>query len=204
MSIKKPLTLLRFLSPNPLPFFAPSLTPLNHTFAPVSTHLSHYATYAAAVNGFSSRKLLSETRKLLYAKLTKPSKPPAISSGLSAGFPKRKSYLGGTITHSPDAPGGPAYLIPFFFADPAIVRLTQALDATRAGNEQTDSPNIIFKAHIVIPNLLVLLIVVLNLSLFGLLANYERGRKLLLSKPGLFSGGLVSHEVSFFFLLSSA
>lgn len=83
------------------------------------------------------------------------------------------------------------------------MRLTQALDATRAGNEQTDSPNIIFKAHIVIPNLLVLLIVVLNLSLFGLLANYERGRKLLLSKPGLFSGGLVSHEVSFF-LLSSA
>lgn len=60
------------------------------------------------------------------------------------------------------------------------MRLTQALDATRAGNEQIDSPNIIFKAHIVIPNLLVLLIVVLNLSLFGLLANYERGRKLLL------------------------
>lgn len=158
----------------------------------------HYATYAAAVNGFSSRKLLSSTRKALYSKLTKPSKPLSLTKGLSAGFPKRKSYLGGTITYAPDAPGGACYLIPFFFADPAIVRLSQALDATRASSSggQTDSPNVLFKAHIVIPNFLVLLVVVIHLTIFGLMANYEWSRKLLLSKPSWFSAGAVSHEVS--------
>ncbi len=100
-----------------------SKRPLGRATCAVDSHAlhavtrRHYATYQAAVNGFATRKQLGKQRKELYGKfLTGKAKPKAIESGFGAGFPKRRSYLGGAIVYDEVQN---SWLLPFFFADPA-------------------------------------------------------------------------------------
>lgn len=146
----------------------------------------HYATYEAAINGFSTRKHLSAVRKQLYAKLPRP-KPQPVEHGLSSGLPSRPGRFGGAINYAPDQG---VYLIPFFFADPAIVRLSQSLQASLG----QDVPPVQFAFWIAIPSLPVLIVLTLALVLFGVLAQFSIGRTLLLRYPRIFTAGMVSHE----------
>ncbi|PWN28797.1 hypothetical protein BDZ90DRAFT_131221 [Jaminaea rosea] len=98
----------------------------------------HYATYEAAINGFSTR----------------------------------------------------LYLLPFFFADPSIIRLSQSLQA----HLNQDVPPVVFSVWLAIPSLTVLLFALVALTIFGILANFSLGRALLLRYPRIFSLGMVSHQ----------
>lgn len=146
----------------------------------------HFATYEAAVNGFSTRKQLAAVRKELYAKLPRP-KPKLVQDGLPSGLPKRPGVLGGAINYAADQG---LYLLPFFFSDPSVVRLSQALSAKL----EQDVPPVIFAFWIAIPSLPVLLFVTFALIIFGLVSSFSLGRKLLLTYPRVFSAGMVSHE----------
>ncbi|KAK0553613.1 hypothetical protein OC846_002454 [Tilletia horrida] len=163
----------------------------------------HFATYASAINGFATRALLGQTRKALGKILPRPPKPAAVAVGLSDGLPKRTTRVPG-ILYAPEFTDLAAstnsqsrnhsrkgtYLLPFFFADPAVVRLSQALDS----DLKTGVPSIKLAAWINIPRLRWLLLVIPALSWFGLLASFKLGRMLLLNFPKTFSFGRVSHE----------
>lgn len=146
----------------------------------------HFATYEAAVNGFSTRKQLGAVRKQLYSKLPKV-KPSPVEQGLTSGLPSRKGSLGGMINYVEEQG---VYAIPFFFADPSIVRLGQSLDAHHANGV----PPVQFAFWITIPTLSLLLLTITALTLFGLMASFSLGKSLLLKYPKLFSAGMVSHE----------
>lgn len=146
----------------------------------------HYATYEAAINGFSTRKHLSSVRKALYAKLPRP-KPQPVEHGLPSGLPKRKGRFRGLINYAPDQG---LYLLPFFFADPSIIRLSQSLQA----HLNQDVPPVVFSVWLAIPSLTVLLFALVALTIFGILANFSLGRALLLRYPRIFSLGMVSHQ----------
>lgn len=145
----------------------------------------HFATYEAAINGFSTRKHLSTVRKALYSKLPRP-KPQPVDHGLPSGLPKRKGRYGGLINYAPDQG---LYLLPFF-ADPSIIRLSQGLQA----HLEQDVPPVVFAVWLAVPSLAVLLFALVALTIFGILANFSLGRTLLLRYPRLFSFGMVSHE----------
>lgn len=146
----------------------------------------HYATYEAAINGFSTRNHLSAVRTELYAKLPSP-KPAPVQQGLPSGLPKRPRMLGGAINYAPDQG---LYMFPFFFSDPSIVRLSQALSA----KAQQDVPPVVFAFWLAIPSLPVLLLVSAALIVFGIVSSFSLGRKLLLRYPRIFTAGMVSHE----------
>ncbi|CAD6901936.1 unnamed protein product [Tilletia caries] len=156
----------------------------------------HFATYASAVNGFSTRHILAKTRKALGSLLPRPPKPAALAVGLSDGLPRRQTRVPGVL-YAPeyqDATGSGqtrgTYLLPFFFADPAVVRLSHALDV----DLKTKVPPIKLVAWINIPKLRALLLVITSLSFFGIMAGFKWGRSSLLRFPKLFSSGMVSHE----------
>jgi len=138
----------------------------------------HYATYEAAVKGFGSQNALRKLRKELARVLTKP-KP--------VGRPLDVKKGGLPVSQDPRISG---WLLPYFFSDPAVVRLTQALDK-HLGN---DIPPVHFGAHIVIPNLKILVLVVIFFTIFQFLAQYSWGRKVLLAYPEIFSYGMVSQN----------
>ncbi|CEH18920.1 Uncharacterized membrane protein [Ceraceosorus bombacis] len=160
----------------------------------------NFGTYASAVNGFASRDKLIRTRKALYDRPAKGDRPA--STGLlptpkpqakQLGFPKR----GGILKWANEVK---AYLVPFIFADPAVVRLTQSLQYKQAkqngasGNNPRLTP-IIFKAWVEVPSLRILLTLFFYGALFTLFAKFEAGRNILLQHPKLFSGGVFSKEL---------
>ncbi|PWN43629.1 hypothetical protein IE81DRAFT_322284 [Ceraceosorus guamensis] len=159
----------------------------------------NFGTYASAVNGFASRDTLIRTRKALYDRPAKGDRPA--STGLlptpkpqakQLGFPKR----GGILKWASEVN---AYLIPFIFADPAVVRLTQSLQYKQAKQNGASANNpsltpIIFKAWVEVPSLRILLTLFFYGALFTLFAKFEAGRNILLQHPKLFSGGVFSKE----------
>ncbi|KAE8259568.1 hypothetical protein A4X13_0g923 [Tilletia indica] len=160
----------------------------------------HFATYASAVNGFATRHILAKTRKALGSLLPRPPKPAAVAVGLSDGLPRRQTRVPGVL-YAPEyqdlsvvgqgrAPQRGTYLLPFFFADPAVVRLSQSLDV----DLKTGVPPIKLVTWINVPKLRALLLIIASLSCFGILASYRWGRSILLRFPKLWSMGIVSHE----------
>ncbi|KZV88403.1 hypothetical protein EXIGLDRAFT_772765 [Exidia glandulosa HHB12029] len=143
----------------------------------------HYATYAAAVEGFGSagialpqiRKRLTQT---MWSTRSPASRPP--------GPPVRvhKGLLG--VSRDARIDG---FTIPYFFSDPAVVRLSQALDAYLS----TGVPPTHFAAYIVVRGWYVLALLTFYFTIFQALVPFEAGRRLLLAYPKLFTGGLVSH-----------
>ncbi|KZT28298.1 hypothetical protein NEOLEDRAFT_1167606 [Neolentinus lepideus HHB14362 ss-1] len=136
-----------------------------------------FATYQAAVEGFGSVGELRNVRKALSAKqprLTTVGPRPKAPAGFLGKFP-------------PYFPRVSGYLIPYFFADPAVVRQTQILEAVHSAG----LPPIQFGAYLVIPSLRVLLLMMFYLTIFSFLAIRKWGRDLLLRHPKLFSHGTV-------------
>ncbi|CAO1631693.1 unnamed protein product [Sympodiomycopsis kandeliae] len=159
----------------------------------------HYATYEAAINGFSTRKQLSMVRRQLFAKLPKVKPSPLQEQEnsktiRSSGLPNRKGHLGGAIKRIPasEKEVGGVYVLPFFFADPAVVRLSQHLSAYL--NQEDINPPAQSIFWFVIPTLPILLLILIGLSLFGLMTTFSLGKMLLLKYPRFFSAGLVSHD----------
>ncbi|KAF9897705.1 hypothetical protein BX616_005122, partial [Lobosporangium transversale] len=87
-----------------------------------------------------------------------------------------------------------AYTIPFFFADPSVVRLSQQLVLQDKDLKSVQSPPVQFAAYICIPTFKALAITIFASTVFGLLAPYEFGRKILMKYPRLFTMGVFSHE----------
>ncbi|TFK52962.1 hypothetical protein OE88DRAFT_1656672 [Heliocybe sulcata] len=137
----------------------------------------NFATYQAAVEGFGS---VGELRKIRKALSVKQPRPPTVG-------PRPKAPSGFLGKFPPYVPRAGGYLIPYFFADPAIVRQTQILEVMQSADLQA----IQFGAYLVIPSLRVLLLMMFYFMIFNFLATRKWGRDLLLRYPKLFSHGTV-------------
>jgi hypothetical protein len=80
---------------------------------------------------------------------------------------------------------------PFFFADPAVVRLSQALIGEEEG---ADFQPIQFIAWISVPSLHVLSLLAIYFLVFSFLSKFSLGQRLLLNHPKTFTKGVFSHE----------
>ncbi|KAG0363381.1 saccharopine dehydrogenase-like oxidoreductase [Gamsiella multidivaricata] len=138
---------------------------------------AHYATYESAVHGFGSAGLLRQLRKAA----NRPSVPK----------------IGPTLPVNPKphwVHKVAAYTVPFFFADPSVIRLSQQLVLQDKDLATVQSPPVQFSAYICIPTFKVLAMMIFASTMFGTLARYEWGRNLLLKHPRLFTMGMFGHE----------
>jgi hypothetical protein len=89
-----------------------------------------------------------------------------------------------------------AYTIPFFFADPSVVRLSQqlVLQDRDLHQQSVESPPVQFSAYICIPTFKALAMGILASTVFGFLARFRWGQRLLLRHPRFFTLGLFSHQ----------
>ncbi|CAO3689068.1 hypothetical protein CU097_014286 [Rhizopus azygosporus] len=138
-----------------------------------------YATFESAVHGFGSAELLREIRK---------------ASNL-----KKLEYVGQRLTFhkgvTKDREFG--YHVPFIFADPSVVRLSQQIFATGLVQDKTDRPappTTQFAAYLLLPSLWAVILYVIYGYIFSFLATIHWGRQLLLKHPEFFSAGLFSKE----------
>lgn len=92
------------------------------------------------------------------------------------------------------------YHVPFMFADPSIVRLSQQLFLTGYADTPSKKPDVLFPptvqfaGYLLLPSLYATILFVIYGYIFSFLAGSPWGRNLLLSRPELFSGGLFSKE----------
>ncbi|KAI8069600.1 saccharopine dehydrogenase [Gongronella butleri] len=148
-----------------------------------------YATYESAVHGFGSVELLREIRKVSdLAQLPRP-------VGRKLTFHKR-------LTKDKQL----GYHVPFVFADPSIVRLSQQLFLTGYGKcaEQKEGgkvkettampPTVQFAAYSLLPSLWIALLYFVYGLIFKFLAASPWGRQLLLAYPEKFSAGVFSRD----------
>ncbi|CAO3581242.1 unnamed protein product [Absidia cylindrospora] len=143
-----------------------------------------YATYESAVHGFGSVELLREIRKASdLATLPRPAGPKLT-------FHKR-------LTRDKQL----GYHVPFVFADPSIVRLSQQLFLTGYATPQNNSnkkasmpPTIQFAAYCLLPSLWIGFLYFLYGFVFSFLAASPWGRQLLLRYPEQFSAGVFSRD----------
>ncbi|KAI8342665.1 saccharopine dehydrogenase [Chlamydoabsidia padenii] len=133
-----------------------------------------YATYESAVHGFGSVELLREIRK---ASELPPLPRP---SGPKLGFHKRLSY---------DKQLG--YHVPFVFADPSIVRLSQQLFLS---SHASPPPTVQFAAYCLLPSLWIGVLYFIYGAIFSFMASSPWGRQLLLRYPERFSAGIFSRD----------
>jgi hypothetical protein len=92
-----------------------------------------------------------------------------------------------------------AYVVPFVFADPSVVKLSQRLFLTGYGvtpsaSKQALPPTVQFAAYTILPSLLVVILYYMVLIIFGSLSSTPWGRSLLLKYPEFFSYGLFSRN----------
>ncbi|KAI7899559.1 uncharacterized protein BX663DRAFT_183375 [Cokeromyces recurvatus] len=142
-----------------------------------------YATYESAVHGFGSAELLKEIRKACTLK--------------ELPYPQGQKIVFHKGASRDDEFG---YRVPFVFADPSVVRLSQKIFLTGLANTEKQKsdvgvpPPIQFAAYLLLPSLWVLILYVIYGFIFSFLASYTWGRTLLLNHPELFSHGLFSKE----------
>ncbi|KAG0059185.1 hypothetical protein BGZ89_000590 [Linnemannia elongata] len=137
----------------------------------------HYATYASAVHGFGSAGLLRQLRKTA-------NRPQIPKIGPSLAVNPKPHWVSKVA----------AYTIPFFFADPSVIRLSQQLVLQDKDLQASQSPPVQFSAYFCIPTFKALAMAIFASTAFGLLAKYETGRRFLLKHPRLFTLGVFSHE----------
>ncbi|KAG0329430.1 hypothetical protein BG000_000083 [Podila horticola] len=137
----------------------------------------HYATYESAVHGFGSAGLLRQLRRTANRPLV-----PKIGYNLAVN---PKPHWVHKVA---------AYTVPFFFADPSVIRLSQQMVLQDKDLSSVQSPPVQFSAYICIPSFKALAITIFASTVFGLFAKYESGRKFLLKHPRLFTMGIFSHE----------
>lgn len=151
----------------------------------------HFATYQSAVLGYGSVKELKRTRREYVARhphlarIPFPGPPP----------PKRGAFF----WHSG------SWCLPFMGSDASVVRRSQravhaqrllAADAAATGGA-TQSPlplPVHYEAYFTVSSTWNLCLTILFGGALSLLAPWAWGRRLLLAFPGLFSGGIFSHQ----------
>ncbi|XP_055325410.1 saccharopine dehydrogenase-like oxidoreductase [Sitodiplosis mosellana] len=132
----------------------------------------HYGTWESAVYGLAHAKELSAIRKKLFKEPLPYSKPKQI---------KRPAV------HKSDLVN--AWCLPFLGSDRSVVLRSQ-----RFLYEHEQKRPIQMQAYVQFKSLLTVLMVSFMGIIFGILAKYSFGRKLLLKYPKLFSLGFISHE----------
>ncbi|KAG0273894.1 hypothetical protein BGZ95_010306 [Linnemannia exigua] len=137
----------------------------------------HFATYESAVHGFGSAGLLRQLRKTA-------NRPQIPKIGPLLVVNPKPHWVSKVA----------AYTVPFFFADPSVIRLSQQLVIQDKDLHASQSPPVQFSAYICIPSFKALAMTILASTAFGLLAKYEAGRRFLLKHPRLFTLGTFSHE----------
>ncbi|KAI1315574.1 hypothetical protein EDD11_000649 [Mortierella claussenii] len=137
----------------------------------------HFATYESAVHGFGSAALLRQLRRTA-------NRPQIPKIGPMLAVNPKPHWVHKVA----------AYTVPFFFADPSVVRLSQQLVLQDKDLQSVQSPPIQFSAYICIPTFKALAATIFASTVFGLFARYEFGRKFLLKHPRLFTMGIFSHE----------
>lgn len=142
-----------------------------------------YATYESAVHGFGSAELLREIRKA--STLAKLPRVEGRKLAFHKGVTKDKEF---------------GYHVPFVFADPSVVRLSQQIFLSGLAKTEKEKPNVIvpptvqFAAYLLIPSLWGVILYTIYGFIFSFLAGSPWGRNLLLGHPELFSAGLFSKE----------
>ncbi|KAG1461999.1 hypothetical protein G6F56_005608 [Rhizopus delemar] len=139
-----------------------------------------YTTYESAVHGFGSVELLREIRKA--STLKKLGAPVGQRLKFYKGVTKDKEF---------------GYRVPFFFADPSIVRLSQQIFLTGLASTEEDKPvppTVQFAAYILLPSLLAVIMFTVYGFVFSFLSRVHWGRQILLKHPKFFSAGLFSKE----------
>ncbi|RCH88134.1 hypothetical protein CU097_006701 [Rhizopus azygosporus] len=132
-----------------------------------------------AVHGFGSAELLREIRK---ASTLKKLEYAGQRLKFHKGVTKDKEF---------------GYHVPFIFADPSVVRLSQQIFATGLVQDKTDRPappTTQFAAYLLLPSLWAVILYVIYGYIFSFLATIHWGRQLLLKYPEFFSAGLFSKE----------
>lgn len=92
------------------------------------------------------------------------------------------------------------YHVPFVFADPSIVRLSQQIFLSGLATTEKKKPNVTlpppvqFAAYLLLPSLWVVILYTIYGFIFSVLAGSPWGRNLLLSHPDLFSAGIFSKQ----------
>lgn len=91
------------------------------------------------------------------------------------------------------------YHVPFQFADPSVVRLSQQLFISGFGNppKKTNEPmppTVQFAAYLLLPNLWIVILYQIYTFIFGFLAASPWGRNLLLNHPEGFTHGVFSKD----------
>ncbi|KAF8926990.1 sccpdhb protein [Dissophora ornata] len=137
----------------------------------------HFATYESAVRGFGSAALLRQLRRTA-------NRPQIPKVGPTLQVNPKPHWVHKVA----------AYTVPFFFADPSVVRLSQQLVLQDKDLQLAPTPPVQFAAYVCIPNFMVLAKMIFASSVFGFLTRYEFGRKLLLKHPRLFTMGVFSHD----------
>ncbi|KAG0048583.1 hypothetical protein BGZ83_006467 [Gryganskiella cystojenkinii] len=138
---------------------------------------AHYATFESAVHGFGSATLLRQLRRTA-------NRPQVPRVGPRLAVNPKPHWVHKVA----------AYTIPFFFADPSVVRLSQQTPIQDKDLADFQSPPVQFSAYICIPTFKALALTIMASAVFGLFAKYEFGRKFLLKHPRLFTLGVFSHQ----------
>lgn len=132
----------------------------------------HYGTWESAVYGLAHANELHDIRSKLY-----PVKLPHFQPKLKHRSIIHKS----SVTNS--------YCLPFPGSDRSVVMRSQ-----RFFFDTNNKRPIQMTAYIGFRSLIATLFVALFSVVFGILARFSFGRKLLLAHPKIFSGGMLSHE----------
>ncbi|KAG2177227.1 hypothetical protein INT43_007884 [Umbelopsis isabellina] len=141
----------------------------------------NYATYESAVHGVGSQDLLKEIRKgSNLAELPKP-------TGKKLEF--HKGYHWDDQLQS--------YHVPFMFADPSVVRLSQKLfltgyAVTPSASNKEMPPTVQFAGYTLLPSFMIVVLYYLVGFVFFTLSSAPWGRNLLLKYPEFFSYGVFS------------
>ena len=133
------------------------------------------------MHGFGSAELLREIRSA--STLEKLPRPEGKKLTFHKGVTKDREL---------------GYHVPFVFADPSVVRLSQQIFLTGLAKTEKEKSNvpppIQFSAYLLIPSLWGVILYTLYGFVFSFLASSPWGRNLLLGHPELFSAGLFSKE----------
>ncbi|KAG9291945.1 hypothetical protein G9A89_004883 [Geosiphon pyriformis] len=136
-------------------------------------HTLNFGTYESLINALAD---LDSIRRL-RASANRPTVPkvgPILKRITSGTWEKRVN----------------GYVIPFLFADPSVIRLSQELDI----EHHTNTPPVQFAGYVVISKLVYLFEMMIGFKIFSFLVKYSWGRRLLLKFPKIFSFGLFSHD----------
>ncbi|KAI9315593.1 saccharopine dehydrogenase [Dichotomocladium elegans] len=142
-----------------------------------------YATFESAVHGFGSAELLREIRRA--SKLPRlPQVGPKLKIHSRPGYDKALKM----------------YRVPFQFADPSVVRLSQQLFLSGAGEPPEGAsatpmpPTVQFAAYVLLPTFWIFVLYHVYGLMFMILSSTPWGRNMLLAHPERFTHGVFSKQ----------